>query len=101
MEFGIFHEFWSTRAASQAEAFAQSFAEIEAGEEWGLDAIWLAEIHMNPTRALVTAPLVVASAIAARTSRIKIGTAVQILPLGHPLRLAEETARSIRSVMAG
>ena len=92
MEFGIFHEFWSTRAASQAEAFAQSFAEVAAAEEWGLDAIWLAEIHMNPTRALVTAPLIIASAIAARTSRIKIGTAVQILPLGHPLRLAEETA---------
>src|SRR5207302_8462932 len=80
------------RAASQAEAFAQSFAEVAAAEAWGLDAIWLAEIHMNPTRALVTAPLIVASAIAAHTSRIKIGTAVQILPLGHPLRLAEETA---------
>ena len=92
MEFGIFHEFWSTRAASQSEAFAQSFAEITAAEECGLDAVWLAEIHMNPTRALVTAPLIVASAIAARTTRIKIGTAVQILPLGHPLRLAEETA---------
>src|SRR5436305_3112284 len=92
MEFGIFHEFWSTRAASQPEAFADSFAEVAAAEEWGLDAIWLAEIHMNPTRALVTAPLIVASAIAARTTRIKIGTAVQILPLGHPLRLAEETA---------
>jgi alkanesulfonate monooxygenase SsuD/methylene tetrahydromethanopterin reductase-like flavin-dependent oxidoreductase (luciferase family) len=92
MEFGIFHEFWSTRASSQAEAFAQSFAEIAAAEEWGLDAVWLAEIHMNPTRALVTAPLIVASDVAARTTRIKIGTAVQILPLGHPLRLAEETA---------
>src|SRR5437764_8809705 len=92
MEFGIFHEFWSTRAASQPEAFARSFDPIAAAEEWGLDAVWLAEIHMNPTRALVTAPPVIASAIAARTSRIKIGTAVQILPLGHPLRLAEETA---------
>jgi alkanesulfonate monooxygenase SsuD/methylene tetrahydromethanopterin reductase-like flavin-dependent oxidoreductase (luciferase family) len=47
---------------------------------------------MNPTRSLVSAPLTVASAVAARTRRIKIGTAVQILPLGHPLRLAEETA---------
>jgi alkanesulfonate monooxygenase SsuD/methylene tetrahydromethanopterin reductase-like flavin-dependent oxidoreductase (luciferase family) len=92
MEFGIFHEFWSTQAGSQEEAFADSFAEIAAAEAWGLDAVWLAEIHMNPTRALVTAPLIVASAVAARTSHIKIGTAVQILPLGHPLRLAEETA---------
>ena len=36
--------------------------------------------------------MTVASAIAARTSRIKIGTAVQVLPLCHPLRLAEESA---------
>jgi alkanesulfonate monooxygenase SsuD/methylene tetrahydromethanopterin reductase-like flavin-dependent oxidoreductase (luciferase family) len=92
MEFGIFHEFWSTGAHSQAEAFAHSFAQIDAAERWGLDVVWLAEIHMNPTRSLVSAPLTVASAIAARTHRIKIGTAVQILPLGHPLRLAEETA---------
>jgi alkanesulfonate monooxygenase SsuD/methylene tetrahydromethanopterin reductase-like flavin-dependent oxidoreductase (luciferase family) len=92
MEFGIFHEFLSTKSQSQAEAFTQSFAQIEAAENWGLDAVWLAEIHMNPTRSLLSAPLTVAAAIAARTSRIRIGTAVQILPLGHPLRLAEETA---------
>jgi alkanesulfonate monooxygenase SsuD/methylene tetrahydromethanopterin reductase-like flavin-dependent oxidoreductase (luciferase family) len=92
MEFGIFHEFLTTQNGPQAEAFAQSFAQIEAAERWGLDVVWLAEIHMNPTRSLLSAPLTVASAIAARTSRIKIGTAVQILPLGHPLRLAEETA---------
>ncbi len=92
MEFGIFHEFLTTQSGSQAEAFARSFAQIEAAERWGLDVVWLAEIHMNPTRSLLSAPLTVASAIAARTHRIKIGTAVQILPLGHPLRLAEETA---------
>ena len=38
MEFGIFHEFWSTTAQSQAEAFRNSFAQIEAAErlheEW-------------------------------------------------------------------
>ena len=92
MEFGIFHEFLTTQTGSQAEAFAQSFAQIEAAESWSLDVVWLAEIHMNPTRSLLSAPLTVASAIAARTCHIKIGTAVQILPLGHPLRLAEETA---------
>jgi alkanesulfonate monooxygenase SsuD/methylene tetrahydromethanopterin reductase-like flavin-dependent oxidoreductase (luciferase family) len=92
MEFGIFHEFLPAGAASQTEAFARSFEQIEAAERWGLDIVWLAEIHMNPTRCLLSAPLTAAGAVAARTHRIKIGTAVQILPLGHPLRLAEETA---------
>ena len=40
----------------------------------------------------MSAPLTLASAIAARTKRMKIGTAVQVLPLCHPLRLAEEVA---------
>ena len=90
MEFGIFHEFLTTQTGSQARAFVQSFAQIEAAESWGLDVVWLAEIHMNPTRSLLSAPLTVAGAIAARTHRIKIGTAIQILPpaAGHPLRLA-------------
>jgi alkanesulfonate monooxygenase SsuD/methylene tetrahydromethanopterin reductase-like flavin-dependent oxidoreductase (luciferase family) len=41
---------------------------------------------------VLSAPLSIASAIAARTRRIKIGIAVQVLPLCHPLRLAEEAA---------
>ena len=36
--------------------------------------------------------MTIASAIAARTERIKIGIAVQVLPLCHPLRIAEEAA---------
>src|SRR3954465_4300828 len=56
MKFGIFHEFWSTQAGSQPEAFAQSFEQIAAAEEWGLDAIWLARNPMNPTRAPAPPP---------------------------------------------
>ena len=40
MEFGIFHEFWSAKAPSQAHSFADSFAEIAAAENWGLDVVW-------------------------------------------------------------
>ena len=54
--------------------------------------IWLAELHFVPERSVASAPLVLASAIAARTRRMKIGIAVQVLPLCHPLRLAEEVA---------
>ena len=91
-EFGIFHEFSRSPGQTDAEAFAQSFAQVDAAERWGLDVVWLAELHFLPERSVVSAPLVVATAIAARTRRLKVGIAVQVLPLCHPLRLAEEVA---------
>jgi alkanesulfonate monooxygenase SsuD/methylene tetrahydromethanopterin reductase-like flavin-dependent oxidoreductase (luciferase family) len=93
MEFGWYVEFHrQVDQQSDTEAFAQGLDQVSAAESWGLDAIWLAEIHQQAARSVLSAPMNVASAIAARTSRIKIGTAVQVLPLTHPLRLAEETA---------
>jgi alkanesulfonate monooxygenase SsuD/methylene tetrahydromethanopterin reductase-like flavin-dependent oxidoreductase (luciferase family) len=41
---------------------------------------------------VISASLQVASAIASRTRRLRVGTAVQVLPLNHPLRIAEEVA---------
>jgi len=92
LEFGIFHEFWSTRAASQSEAFRAVLRRDRRGRGMGPRRN-LARRNSQDTDARPRhRALIVASAIAARTTRIKIGTAVQILPLGHPLRLAEETA---------
>lgn len=92
MEFGIFHEFASREGQSEAAAFAEGFDLAGAAEAWGLDAVWLAELHFAPGRSVLAAPLTLAAAIAARTTRVKIGTAVQVLPLADPLRLAEEAA---------
>ena len=92
MEFGMFHEFAWASGDSETDAFDRSFAEVDAAEQWGLDVMWLAELHSAPDRSVLAAPLTVAAAIAARTRRIRIGTAVQVLPLCHPLRLAEEAA---------
>jgi len=92
MEFGSFMEFPPVAAAGQSAAFDQALAEIQAAEEYGLDAVWLAELHGAPERSVLSAPMMLASAIGASTSRVKIGIAVQVLPLSHPLRLAEEAA---------
>ena len=92
MEFGMFHEFQRLPGASDAHAFADSFAQVDEAERLGLDAMWLAELHFNPERSVLSSPLILAAAIAARTKTMKIGTAVQVLPLCHPLRLAEEIA---------
>ncbi|HTT79667.1 MAG TPA: LLM class flavin-dependent oxidoreductase [Stellaceae bacterium] len=91
-EFGWYHEFHrQVDGQSDADAFEQGFQQVDAAERWGLDVFWLAEIHQQAARSVLSAPLNVATAIAARTKRLRIGTAVHVLPLTHPLRLAEET----------
>jgi len=92
MEFGMFHEFPSMPGRGETEMFDEAMAQVDAAERWGLDVMWLAEIHLAPERTYLSAPLAIAAAIAARTQRMKIGIAVQVLPLCHPLRLAEEAA---------
>jgi alkanesulfonate monooxygenase SsuD/methylene tetrahydromethanopterin reductase-like flavin-dependent oxidoreductase (luciferase family) len=66
--------------------------QVDAAERWGLDVMWLAGSISNRADRYLSAPFNIASAIAARTRRIKIGIAVQVLPLCHPLRLTEEAA---------
>src|SRR5215813_1660520 len=72
MEIGVYHEFHCRPDQSASAAFEEALGQIEAADRWGLDAIWLAEIHQQPRRSVLTAPLTVAAAIAARTRRIKI-----------------------------
>lgn len=93
MEIGWYHEFHRQVAGqSDADAFAMGLDQVVAAEAWGLDAVWLAEIHQQAARSVLSAPLTVLATVAARTTRLKLGTGVQVLPLTHPLRLAEETA---------
>ena len=93
MEIGWYHEFHRQVAGqSDADAFAMGLDQLVAAEDWGLDAVWLAEIHQQAARSVMSAPLMVLAAVAGRTTRLKLGTGVQVLPLTHPLRLAEETA---------
>src|SRR5215470_4171153 len=92
MEFGLFTEFPSPPGVSEAAAFDEALAQMKAAEDFGFDAVWLAEIHFQKDRSVLASPLVIASALAASTRRVKIGIAVQVLPLSHPLRLAEDVA---------
>ena len=92
MEFGMFHEFQALPGETPAQSFANSLEQVDAAERWGLDAMWLAELHFAPERSVLASPIILAATIAQRTRRMKIGTAVQVLPLCHPLRLAEEVA---------
>ena len=91
MHFGIFVE-EMRQGLSQTAAFREAFQTAERAEALGVDCVWLGEIHFNPVRSVISASLQVASSIATRTRRLRVGTAVSVLPLNHPLRIAEEVA---------
>jgi alkanesulfonate monooxygenase SsuD/methylene tetrahydromethanopterin reductase-like flavin-dependent oxidoreductase (luciferase family) len=91
MDFGVFVE-QIRRGNSAGDAFREISETVDAAEAWGLDIVWLAEMLLNPARSVLSGPLLVASWIAARTKRLRVGTAVQLLPLNHPLRVAGEIA---------
>ena len=92
MEFGLFTEFQSSAGRTDTAAFDESIAQMKAAEDYGFDTVWLGELHFQKDRSVLAAPLTVAAALAMTTRRVKIGIAVQVLPLSHPLRLAEDVA---------
>ena len=57
-----------------------------------MDSVWLQEDHFNPENSISASPLVILGAIAARTSRVRIGMAVVVLPLFNPIQVAEDVA---------
>lgn len=71
--------------------YAECLEEIEEGEALGFSDVWISEHHFVDDGYLPS-PLVVAGAIAACTSRMGIGTNVLLLPMHHPLRVAEDAA---------
>lgn len=92
MNFGIFSMFNTREGLSQAQVFQEWFSLVHVAEAMGIDSFWLGESHFRPNRAVLASPLIAASAIAAQTQRMRVGLAVQVLPLANPLRVAEEAA---------
>jgi len=91
MEIGIFLLLPAPETLSDREVIDQALWEVDFAESGGYDSVWIAEHHLS-SFGLVGAPSVFAAAVAQRTRRVAIGYAVAVLPLHHPLRLAEEIA---------
>ena len=70
---------------------AEAEREAEVAEAAGFSGFFVGEHHQDKD-GFLPSPFVVLAAIAARTSRIRVGTAVLLLPLHHPIRVAEDAA---------
>src|SRR4029453_4233327 len=92
MDFGIFLDFVLRQGGTHEQAFKEAFDLVDVAEASGLDTVWLGGVDLNPHPSVLAPPLILACSIAARTKRLRVGMAVQVLPLIHPLRIAEEAA---------
>jgi alkanesulfonate monooxygenase SsuD/methylene tetrahydromethanopterin reductase-like flavin-dependent oxidoreductase (luciferase family) len=92
MKFGLFYQMPRAADQSEAERYRETIEQITLADQLGFDTAWLAELHFFHPFSIMPAPLQVAVAAAERTRRIRFGTGVTLLPLHHPLQVAEETA---------
>jgi alkanesulfonate monooxygenase SsuD/methylene tetrahydromethanopterin reductase-like flavin-dependent oxidoreductase (luciferase family) len=91
MEFGTFLLMQSPSARSSQEIYTRGVEIAQAAEALGFRNVWLAEHHFS-TYGYLSRPVQLATYIAARTTRLRVGTAVIVVPLHHPLVVAEEIA---------
>ena len=91
MDCGTFLLMQSPSGQSHAAMFARATEMAQAADRMGFDSIWCAEHHFS-TYGYLSRPLMLAMHLAAQTERIRVGSAVIVLPLHHPLVVAEEIA---------
>lgn len=91
MDIGTFLLMQSPSARSSQEIFARGVEQAQAAETLGFRNVWLGEHHFS-TYGYLSRPVQLATYIAAKTTRLRVGTAVIVVPLHHPLIIAEEIA---------
>ncbi|WP_223628302.1 putative FMN-dependent luciferase-like monooxygenase [Microbacterium sp. EST19A] len=76
--------------AAPAERYALAAEQIQRAESVGIGRAWVAQHHFRAAEGGLPSPLVFLASIAARTTRIRLGTGVITLPLEDPVRVAED-----------
>jgi alkanesulfonate monooxygenase SsuD/methylene tetrahydromethanopterin reductase-like flavin-dependent oxidoreductase (luciferase family) len=92
MKFAHFSHVWAKPDLTPHERYEQLWRELALCDELGFDYAFCVEHHFRPDESWISSPSLYAAGAAARTRRIRIGPMGYIVPLYHPLRLAEEIA---------
>ena len=90
MKFGLYSSIADPPAGKDlARCVDEVMDEAQLAEEQGFDSCFFGEHHQDRD-GFLPSPLIVATAVAARTRQLKVGTSVILLPLHHPVQLAED-----------
>ena len=90
MKFGLYSSIASPPRGEHIDrCIDEVIAEAQLAESCGFDSCFFGEHHQDAD-GFLPSPLIVATAVAARTRTLRVGTSVILLPLHHPVRLAED-----------
>ena len=92
MKFGLHYQLPCTGTQSPVQRYRDTIEQAVHAESLGFESIWPVEQHFNPQLSIMPAPLLLLTAVAERTTTLRLGIAIVLLPLSHPLRVAEEIA---------
>jgi alkanesulfonate monooxygenase SsuD/methylene tetrahydromethanopterin reductase-like flavin-dependent oxidoreductase (luciferase family) len=90
MHFGQFNLMgYRTRGTKAHELYDNAVEQVKAAEANGFEIAWFAEHHFS-NYCVCPSPLMMLARLAGETSRIRLGSAVVVTPLYHPVRLMSE-----------
>jgi alkanesulfonate monooxygenase SsuD/methylene tetrahydromethanopterin reductase-like flavin-dependent oxidoreductase (luciferase family) len=92
MKFGLHYLLSCAAGQSPVHRYRDTLEQAVRGEALGFESVWPVEHHFNRATSVLPCPALLLAAIAARTTTLRLGTAIVQLPLAHPLRVAEELA---------
>jgi natural product biosynthesis luciferase-like monooxygenase protein len=74
------------------ELYGHWLGQIDAAEDLGFDSLWVTEHHFRLFGGMLPNPQLLLTAAAQRTRRLRLGSSVSLIPMHHPIRIAEDFA---------
>jgi alkanesulfonate monooxygenase SsuD/methylene tetrahydromethanopterin reductase-like flavin-dependent oxidoreductase (luciferase family) len=92
MKFGLHYQLPCHDSQSPVQRYRDTLEQAAHAETLGFESLWPVEQHFDPDLSILPAPLLLLAALAERTTALRLGIAIILLPLSHPVRMAEEIA---------
>lgn len=91
MKFGLTYAVGGANEKEVAKNFATTLEHIQYAEELGYDYAFISEHHFTDY-CILPSPLIALAYVAAKTSKIRLGTGILLMPLHNPVKVAEDAA---------
>jgi len=92
MKFGLHYQLSCSDSQSPVQRYRDTLEQAVYAEALGFESVWPVEQHFIADLSILSAPLLFLAAVAERTQALRLGIAIILLPLSHPIRIAEEIA---------